>query len=84
MKHATNRLNKNLLESTVRRGSYPTLATKNLKEFPPIKSGTSRQLKSFCELLKKTLVITKDIPRYTNLDTLDTLTALVGKLPYNL
>ena len=29
-------------------------------------------------------MITKDIPRYTNLDTLDTLTALVGKLPYNL
>ena len=55
-----------------------------LKEFPAIKSGASRQLKSFCELLEKTLVITKDIPRYTNLDTLDTLTALVGKLPYNL
>ena len=26
----------------------------------------------------------KDSPRYTNLDTLDILTALVGKLPYNL
>ena len=55
-----------------------------LKEFPAIKSGASRQLKTFCELLEKTLEITKDIPRYTNLDTLDTLTALVGKLPYNL
>ena len=52
--------------------------------FPAIKSGASRQLKSFCELLEKTLVITKDISRYTNLDTLDTLTALVGKLLYNL
>ena len=40
-----------------------------LKEFPAIKSGASRQLKSFCELLEKTLVITKDISRYTNLDT---------------
>ena len=29
-------------------------------------------------------MITKDIPRYTNLDTLDTLTPLVGKVPYNL
>ena len=55
-----------------------------LKEFPAVKSGASRQLKTFCELLEKTLEITKDIPRYTNLDTLDTLTALVGKLPYNL
>ena len=55
-----------------------------LKEFPAIKSGTSRQLKSFCELLEKNLVITKDILRHTNLDTLDTLTALVGKLLYNL
>ena len=41
-------------------------------------------MKTFCELLEKTLEITKDIPRYTNLDTLDTLTALVEKLPYNL
>ena len=55
-----------------------------LKEFPAIKSGASGQLKTFCELLEKTLEITKDILRYTNLDTLDTLTALVGKLPYNL
>ena len=55
-----------------------------LKEFPAIKSGASRQLKTFCELLEKTLEITKDISRYTNLDTLDTLTALVGKFPYNL
>ena len=55
-----------------------------LKEFPAIKSGASQQLKSSCELLEKILVITKDIPRYTNLDTLDTLTTLVGKLPYNL
>ena len=29
-------------------------------------------------------MITNDIPRCTNLDTLDTLTTLVGKLPYNL
>ena len=55
-----------------------------LKEFPAIKSGASQQLKSFCELLEKTLVTTKDIPRYTNLDTLDILTTLVGKLPNNL
>ena len=54
-----------------------------LKEFQAIKSGASRQLKSFCQLLEKTLVITKDIFRYTNLDTLDTQTALVRRLPYN-
>ena len=68
-----------MLEGTARHGSYLTLATRNLKSF-----GAGRQLKSFCELLEKTLVITNDIPRYTNLDTLDTLIALVGKLPYNL
>ena len=84
MKHATNRPNKNLLKNTVRHGSYLTLAIKKLKELRAIKSGVSRQLKSFCELLEKTVVITKDISRYTNLDTLDTLTALIGKLPYNL
>ena len=84
MKHATNRPNKSLLKNTVRHGSYLTLAIKKLKELPAIKSGVSRQLKSFCELLEKTVVITKDISRYTNLDTLDTLTALIGKLPYNL
>ena len=50
------------------------------KEFPAIESGANRQLKSFSEVL----VITKDIFRYTNVDTLDTLTALVGKLAYNL
>ena len=55
-----------------------------LKEFPASKSGISRQLKCFCELLEKTVVIKKDIPRYTNLDTLDTLTTLIGKFPYNL
>ena len=83
MKHTINRPNKNLLKNTVRHGLYLTLAIKKLKKFPAIKSGASR-LKFFCELLEKSLVITKDIPRYTNLDTLDTLTALIGKLPYNL
>ena len=29
-------------------------------------------------------MITNDIPQYTNLDSLDILTILVGKLPYNL
>ena len=55
-----------------------------LKKFPSIISGDAKELKRFAELLEKCSVIVKDIRCYSNLDSLDTLTLLVKKLPYNL
>ena len=55
-----------------------------LKKFPLILSGDAKELKRFAELLEKCSVIVKDIRCYNNLDSLDTLTLLVKKLPYNL
>ena len=55
-----------------------------LKKFPSIKSGDGRQMRRFAELLEKTNVVVKDIRQYTSLDTLDTLSELLGKLPYDL
>ena len=55
-----------------------------LKKFPSILSGDAKELKRFAELLEKCSVIVKDIICYSNLDSLDTLTLLVKKLPYNL
>ena len=55
-----------------------------LKKFPSIISGDAKELKRFAELLEKSSVIVKDIRCYSNLDSLDTLTLLVKKLPYNL
>ena len=55
-----------------------------LKVFPAIKSGDGEQLRRFAELLEKTQVIVEDIRHYTSLDSLDTLTDLVAKLPYDL
>ena len=81
MKHATKKQKKLVKEYCwiISDACYHTL-----KESPAIESGASRQLKSFCKLLEKTLVITKEFHRYKNLNTLDTLIASVGKLPYNL
>ena len=55
-----------------------------LKKFPSIISGDAKELKRFAELPEKCSVIVKDIRCYSNLDSLDTLTLLVKKLPYNL
>ena len=55
-----------------------------LKKFPSIIPGDAKELKRFAELLEKCSVIVKDIRCYSNLDSLDTLTLLVKKLPYNL
>ena len=55
-----------------------------LKKFPSVRSGDGKQLRRFAELLEKTGVIVKDIRQYTSLDSLDMLTELVNKLPYNL
>ena len=55
-----------------------------LKKFPSVRSGDGKQLRRFAELLEKTGVIVKDIRQYTSLDSLDMLTALVNKLPYDL
>ena len=55
-----------------------------LKKFPSVRSGDGKQLRHFAELLEKTGVIVKDIRQYTSLDSLDMLTELVNKLPYDL
>ena len=55
-----------------------------LKKFPSVRSGDGNQLRRFAELLEKTGVIVKDIRQYTSLDSLDMLTELVNKLPYDL
>ena len=55
-----------------------------LKKFPSVRSGDGKQLRRFAELLEKTGVIVKDIRQYTSLDSLDMLTELVNKLPYDL
>ena len=55
-----------------------------LKKFPSVRSGDGKQLRRFAELLEKTGVIVKDIRQYTMLDSLDMLTELVNKLPYDL
>ena len=59
------------------------LRTKTQK-FPLILSGDARELKKFAELLEKCSVIVKGIRCYSNLDSLNTLTLLVKKLPYHL
>ena len=55
-----------------------------LKKFPSVRSGDGKQSRRFAELLEKTGVIVKDIRQYTSLDSLDMLTELVNKLPYDL
>ena len=55
-----------------------------LKKFPSVRSGDGKQLRRFAELLEKTGVIVKDIRQYTSLNSLDMLTELVNKLPYDL
>ena len=54
-----------------------------LKNFPAIKSGDAKQFKCFSELLEKTTIIVRDIRQYTNLDSLDTLSDSVSKLPFD-
>ena len=54
------------------------------KKFPAIKSGNSKELKRFAELLESTQIILSDVNHFGSLDSLDTLTSLVGKLPYKL
>ena len=55
-----------------------------LKRFPVIKSGDGQQLNRIEELLEKTSVHVIGFRQYTSLDSLDTLTDLAGKLPYDL
>ena len=55
-----------------------------LKVFPVIKSDDGEKLRRFAKLLEKTQIIVKDIRHYTRLDSLDTLTDLAAKLPYDL
>ena len=53
-----------------------------LKKLPAIKSGDAKQLKCFSELLEKNIIIVRDIRQYANLNSLDTLSDLVSKIPF--
>ena len=55
-----------------------------LKKFPFIKSGNAKELKRFAELLESSMVALGDIGHYSRLVSLDSLTWLVSKLPYQL
>ena len=55
-----------------------------LKSFSSIVSGDSKQIKWFAELLEKTYSIMTGISNFGSLDSLDSLTMLVTKLPYEL
>ena len=55
-----------------------------LKKFSSIKSGDAKQIKQFAELLEKSYNILVDINNFGSLNSLDSLTVLVTKLPYEL
>ena len=55
-----------------------------LKKFPSIKSGDAKEIKRFAELLESSLIVLGGINHFGSLDSLDSLTMLVSKLPYDL
>ena len=55
-----------------------------LKKFPSIKSGDAKEIKRFAELLESSLIVLDGINHFGSLDSLDSLTMLVSKLPYDL
>ena len=55
-----------------------------LKAAKPVKSNDPQGLKSFSDLLEKSLVILEEIRYLGSLSSLDTMTQLVGKLPFDL
>ena len=56
----------------------------HFKKRPLIKSGNTKELKRFAELLQLALVTLGEIGRYSSLDSLDSLRSLINKLPYEL
>ena len=56
----------------------------NLKKLSFIKSGDAKQIKQFAVLLEKSYNVLVDINNFGSLNSLDSLTALVTKLPYKL
>ena len=55
-----------------------------VKRFPVVKSGDWKEIKRYSEFLGKTLVIVGDEKHFSRLDSLDTLTSLITKLPNEL
>ena len=55
-----------------------------LKRFTSIISGDAKQIKLFAELLEKSVDIMNDINNFGGLNSLDTLTNLTSKLPFDL
>ena len=60
------------------------VCVQKLTNFSYIKSGDAKQIKQFAELLEKSYNILVDINNFGSLNSLDSLTALVTKLPYEL
>ena len=53
-----------------------------LKAASAIKSNDLEGIKNFAELLEKTMIILEDIQHYGSINSLDTMTQLLNKLPY--
>ena len=60
------------------------MCEQRLKKFPSIKSGDAKEIKRFAELLESSLIVLSVINHFGSLDSLDSLTMLVSKLPYDL
>ena len=55
-----------------------------LKQTDAVKSNDPDSLKGFSELLEKTLIVLEDIQFYGSINSLDTMTYLVNKLPFDM
>ena len=55
-----------------------------LKQTDAVKSNDPDSLKRFSELLEKTLIVLEDIQFYGSINSLDTMTYLVNKLPFDM
>ena len=55
-----------------------------LKGSSAVKSNDPESLKGFSELLEKTLISLEDIHYYGSINSLDTMTRLINKLPYDM
>ena len=54
------------------------------EESQPVKAGSAKQLKDFFERLEKAAITLQDIQHYGSLNSLDSLTNLVNKLPFDM
>ena len=57
---------------------------RRLRKFVNVKSSDLENLRMFADLLEKTKVLLKDIQCYGSLNSLESITTLVNKLPYDM